>query len=161
MITLWTIFRHDVSPPSGHPTTFLPPSLDSANFLRGGSMDLFWNDQIETLSLKELTQKLVLLLALTSAARAHELAKLSLDSVSIKTDSWEFFLSSHVKTSHPGHPPRKIYLPAYHKNPSICVEGSVVYQSWTVSSFSTCNRCLILPCKSDMADPINKIRKLD
>ena len=78
-------------------------------------------EPIETLSLKELTQKLVLLLALTSAARAHELAKLSLDFVSIKTDSWEFFLGSHVKTSRPGHPPRKIYLPAYHKNPSICV----------------------------------------
>ena len=69
-------------------------------------------EPIETLSLKELTQKLVLLRALTSAARAHELAKLSLDSVSIKTDSWEFFLSSHVKTSRPGRPPRDIYLPA-------------------------------------------------
>ena len=51
-------------------------------------------EPIETLSLTELTQKRVLLVALTSAARAHELAKLSLDSDSIKTDSWEFFLSS-------------------------------------------------------------------
>ena len=29
--------------------------------------------------------------------------------------------------------------------------GPVVYQSWTVSSFSTCNRRVILPCKSDDA----------
>ena len=42
-------------------------------------------EPIERLSLREITQKLVLLLALTSAARAHELAKLSLDFVSIKT----------------------------------------------------------------------------
>ena len=51
-------------------------------------------EPIETLSLKELTQKLVLLLALTSAARAHELAKLSLDSVSIKTDSWDIIMAA-------------------------------------------------------------------
>ena len=71
-------------------------------------------EPIETLSLKELSLKLVLLLALTSAARAHELAKLSLDSFSMKRDSWELFLSCHVKISRPGHPPRRIYLPAYH-----------------------------------------------
>ena len=70
---------------------------------------------------KMLSLKLAALLALTSSARAHELTKLDLDFVSIKNDSWEFSLADHTKVSRPGHPARKIYLPAFPDNPKICV----------------------------------------
>ena len=73
------------------------------------------------LTLKMLSLKLAALLALTSSARAHELIKLDLDFVSIKGDSWEFSLAEHTKVSRPGHPARKIYLPAFPDNPKICV----------------------------------------
>ena len=73
------------------------------------------------LTLKMLSLKLAALLALTSSARAHELIKLDLDFVSVKNDSWEFSLAEHTKVSRPGHPPRKIYLPAFPDNPKICV----------------------------------------
>ena len=73
------------------------------------------------LTLKMLSFKLAALLALTSSARAHELIKLDLDFVSIKSDSWEFSLAEHTKVSRPGHPARKIYLPAFPDNPKICV----------------------------------------
>ena len=74
-----------------------------------------------SLTLKMLSFKLAALLALTSSARAHELIKLDLDFVSIKSDSWEFSLTEHTKVSRPGHPARKIYLPAFPDNPKICV----------------------------------------
>ena len=73
------------------------------------------------LTLKMLSLKLAALLALTSSACAHELIKLDLDFVSIKGDSWEFSLAEHTKVSRPGHPARKIYLPAFPDNPKICV----------------------------------------
>ena len=73
------------------------------------------------LTLKMLSLKLAALLVLTSSARAHELIKLDLDFVSIKSDSWEFSLAEHSKVSRPGHPARKIYLPAFPGNPKICV----------------------------------------
>ena len=73
------------------------------------------------LTVKILSFKLAALLALTSSARAHELIKLDLDFVSIKGDSWEFSLAEHTRVSRPGHPARKIYLPAFPDNPRICV----------------------------------------
>ena len=68
-----------------------------------------------------LSFKLAALLALTSSARTHELIKLVLDFVSIKSDSWEFSLAEHAKVSRHGQPARKIYLPAFPDNPNICV----------------------------------------
>ena len=76
---------------------------------------------VEELSLKELSHKLILLLALTSAARVHELAALDLTYLSEKEQSWEFALDVHVKQSRPNHPSRKINLPAYSENKSLCV----------------------------------------
>ena len=76
---------------------------------------------VEELSLKELSHKLAILLALTSAARAHELAALDLTFLSEKEESWEFALGVHVKQSRPNHPSRKIYLPAYSENKNLPV----------------------------------------
>ena len=73
------------------------------------------------LTVKMLSFKLAALLALTSSARAHELIKLDLDFVSVKSDSWEFSLAAHTKVSRPGHLARKIYLPAFLDSPKICV----------------------------------------
>ena len=64
---------------------------------------------------------MAILLALTSAARAHELATLDLTFLSEKEESWEFALGVHVKQSRPNHPSRKIYLPAYSENKNLCV----------------------------------------
>ena len=68
---------------------------------------------VEELSLKELFFKLVLLLALTSAARAHELS------------AREFSLAAHVKQSRPNHASRKIYLPTYSQNKKLCVVNTL------------------------------------
>ena len=72
-------------------------------------------------SLKDLSWRLVLLLALTSAARAHEIATLDMDFLTEKEDSWEFSLVVHVKQSRPNHPSRRIYLPAFPEDTNLCV----------------------------------------
>jgi hypothetical protein len=50
----------------------------------------------ENLSLKELTLKTTILLALTSSARDHELAALHLDYVSQKENGWEFVIPINI-----------------------------------------------------------------
>ena len=77
------------------------------------------------LTLKQLSYKTVLLLALTSAARAHELSSLDLTYSLKKEGSWEFTLPTHTKTSRPGHPARKIFLPSFPGNLKICVVRSL------------------------------------
>lgn len=72
-------------------------------------------EPLQKLTLRQLSYKTILLLALTSAARAHELSALDL------ACSWEFSLPTHVKTSRPGHPARKMFLPSFPDNPNICV----------------------------------------
>jgi integrase len=57
----------------------------------------------EDLSLKVLTLKLTSLLALTSGARAHEIAALDCNHLSKKADSMEFIIPTHVKNSRPYH----------------------------------------------------------
>jgi len=97
------------------------PRLSSTWTVRGLLEFLATLDPPSDLTLKMLSLKLAALLALTSSARAHELIKLDLDFALIKSDSWEFTLAEHTKVSRPGHPTRKIYLPAYPVNPKICV----------------------------------------
>ena len=78
-------------------------------------------EPLEELSLKILSLKLTTLLALTSAAWAHEIASLHLDHLSKKVDSCEFIIPTHVKNSRPYHPSRKIFLGRYQQDCSICV----------------------------------------
>ena len=78
-------------------------------------------EPLEKLSIKDLTLKLTMLVALASAARVHEIAALDCGSVIKKTDCWEFVLTSHVKNSRPNHPNGRLYLSRYVNNPSICV----------------------------------------
>ena len=72
-------------------------------------------------SRKLLTFKLTVLLALTTSARAHELTALDLDFSLVMEDAWEFTIPEHVKSSRPGHPPRKFYLPSFPQDNAICV----------------------------------------
>ena len=83
-------------------------------------------EPLEELTLKQLCYKTVLLLALTSAARAHELSALDLTYSLRKEGSWEFSLPTHVKNSRPGHPARKFIFLAFPENPKICVIRSLI-----------------------------------
>ena len=67
-------------------------------------------EPLQKLTVRQLSYKTILLLALTSAARAHELSALDLACSLKKEGTWEFSPPTHVKTSRPGHPARKIFL---------------------------------------------------
>ena len=83
-------------------------------------------EPLEEFTLKQICYKTVLLLALTSAARAHELYALNLTYSLRKEASWEFSLLSHVKNSTTGHPARKFLFLALPENPKICVIRSLI-----------------------------------
>ena len=76
---------------------------------------------IESLSLQDLSLKLAMLLALTSAARLHELIALDKVNVTVKKDCWRSFLSTHVKNFGPNHPGREMAFSAYTDDLRICV----------------------------------------
>ena len=85
-------------------------------------LDFLRNQEpLDKLSLKLLTFKLTVLLAITTSARAHQLAALDLDFSLVMEDAWEFTIPEHVKNSRPGHPPRKFYLPSFPQDNAICV----------------------------------------
>ena len=65
------------------------------------------------------------MLALTSSAKAHELAALHLDFISKKEPSWEFTIPQHVKNSRPNDPTRKIFLPPFPENQNLRVIESL------------------------------------
>ena len=102
-----------------------PPKLKTSTALSVGQVLAFLQDMdpFENFSLQDLSLKLAMLLALTSAARVHELIALSLASVIKKQDCWRFtcILPIHVKNSRPNHPGRKISFYAYHEYPRLCV----------------------------------------
>ena len=99
----------------------------------------------EELSLRELSGNLVLLLPLTSAARAHELAALDLDHLTEKEDSWEFTLAIHVKQFRPGHPARKIYLPVYPADRRLCVVTTLKAYRARTRAIRQSSKLLIAP----------------
>ena len=78
-------------------------------------------EPLEELSLKVLSLKLTTLLALTSAARAHEIAARDCNHVSKKIDGWEFIIPMHIKNSRPYQSPRKIYFRRYSVERSVCM----------------------------------------
>ena len=100
-------------------------------------------EPLADLTLKLLSLKLAALLALTSSARAHELVLLDTAWASIKSDSWEFTLGEHTKVSRPGHPPRRIYLPAFPDNPAICVVRTLLDYQARTATFRKSSRLLI------------------
>ena len=100
-------------------------------------------EPVEDLTLKQLSYKSVLLLALTSAARAHELAALDLTHTLQKANSWEFTLDTHVKTSRPGHKNIRICLQAFPENPKICVVCMMKVYVQRTKDIRTSERLLI------------------
>ena len=98
---------------------------------------------LEDLTLKQLSYKAVLLLALTSAARAHELSSLDLTYSLKKEGSWEFTLPTHTKTSRPGHPARKIFLPSFPRNLKICVVRSFTAYVEKTKKLRTSSKLLV------------------
>ena len=74
------------------------------------------------LSLKDLTFKLVMLVALVSADRGQSLALMDTRHKSTTHGKVTFFIMNHTKTSRPGKPHKKIILPAFPQDRKLCVK---------------------------------------
>ena len=73
------------------------------------------------LDLKKLSQKVVILLALTSAQRVQTLSKLSLDNAQITKTKVSFQVDEHIKQSRPGWVGCKVEAVAYPPDRRLCV----------------------------------------
>ena len=74
----------------------------------------------ESLSLKALTIKLVMLLALTSASRCGELSSLDVDHMTTLPDGVRFTLTKHRKNRRSSVMPGMLFFPAISDNPALC-----------------------------------------
>ena len=75
----------------------------------------------EKLSLKNLTLKVVMLMALLSGQRCQTLHTFSIDFMQISSDKCVFFLNSLLKTSRPGKHLTYVEFQAYAPDVSLCV----------------------------------------
>ena len=78
-------------------------------------------EPLQTLSLKDLTMKLVMLMALTQAARVQTLHLLVLRNISIKEDSISVWLGDNIKQWRPGFNVQFVKFLPYTKDESLCV----------------------------------------
>ena len=77
------------------------------------------------LSLKVLTFKTIMLLALITAQRAQTLAKIRLTNIKINPDKIEIAISDIVKTSRTGVSNPVLVLPKFNSRPNLCVYTAV------------------------------------
>ena len=75
----------------------------------------------KTLSLRDLTLKVSMLLALISAQRAQSLHLLNLDNMRVKDSAITFTFSDHLKQNTPGRSPYTLRLPAYPPDRRLCI----------------------------------------
>ena len=76
---------------------------------------------VRKLSLKELTLKLIMLLALVSGQRCQTLHALSLDNMSVGKSSYKFHVTTLVKQSAPGRAQPIVILPAFPADRRLCI----------------------------------------
>lgn len=74
----------------------------------------------ESLTLRDLTLKLLMLLLLVSSQRGQTIHLLDLNSLVISEEEYVFHVLDHTKTSKPGQPYYKLKIIPYNINPNIC-----------------------------------------
>ena len=104
-------------------------------------------DPLNSLSLKDLTFKLVMLMALTQAARMQTLHLLLLSGIQIKKDSISVRLQGHIKQSRPDFNVRSITFHAYSKDSRLCVCETLKFyiaQTEQLRSLENDDECLLI-----------------
>jgi hypothetical protein len=81
---------------------------------------------INSLSLKQLTLKLTMLLALLTAQRSQSLSKLRIDKMKLSANSVVFWIDDLVKTSVPGRIGQEVKLQAYPPDRRLCIKRVLV-----------------------------------
>ena len=74
----------------------------------------------ETLSLKDLTHKVLMLILLVSSQRGQSIHYLDLQHLTMEEDTYSFVIAEHIKTSTPRNPHTRIDIAAYEPDSTIC-----------------------------------------
>lgn len=77
--------------------------------------------------LKDITQKLVTLLALTSASRVQTISKITLKNIVFKQDKIEIKIEERIKTSGPNKSQPFLVFPFFLDKPELCVAKTLEY----------------------------------
>lgn len=82
---------------------------------------------LESLSLKKLTEKLLILLALITAHRAQTLTLIKTDNIKIFSSKIEIMIPDTIKTSGPGKFQPLLVLPFFVEKPERCVANTLIH----------------------------------
>lgn len=149
---------------------FSPPSRDEKiinRFLKGVSnlrppkpkYNFTWNPDpvltyleawypLHSLTLKDLTFKLVTLMALTSASRVQTLSLVKLDNINITSEKIEIKIEDRVKTTAVGRNQPLLIFPYFRDRPQLCVAHTIeTYMKITEPYHSNGEQNLILTIK--------------
>lgn len=80
----------------------------------------------EELSLEVLSYKLIALIALTTAHRAHTFSLIELENIDINSDRVVIKIPSLIKTSAPNRCQPILLLPYYNEDPRLCVASTLI-----------------------------------
>lgn len=81
---------------------------------------------LNTLSLKELTQKMVVLLALITAHRIQTLCKIDIDHIKESTENLSIFIPERIKTSNLNKNQPVLIIPFFKENPELCLALTII-----------------------------------
>ncbi|PFX11931.1 hypothetical protein AWC38_SpisGene24189 [Stylophora pistillata] len=96
-------------------------SMASVDLIDAHYSILIATEHPSNLTLKLLTQKLIMLVALVSAQRGQSLHMLDLDFMKENNSVFEFVLSERIKQSRPGYTPPSVSLKAFPHDDTLCV----------------------------------------
>lgn len=82
---------------------------------------------LENLSLKEVTEKLIMLLALGTGFRAQTISLIKLSGIVVSKSGTEIKVKDIVKTSRPGSYQSYTFLPFFNDKTNICIASTLKY----------------------------------
>lgn len=82
---------------------------------------------LESLSLKKLTEKLLILLALITAHRAQTLTLINIDNIKFFPSKIEILIPDTIKTSGPGKFQPLLVIPFFEEKPELCVASTLIH----------------------------------
>ena len=82
-------------------------------------------EPIESLSLRDITEKLIILLAMGTAHKVQSLSLISIDHIKIEQSGIEIKIVGLIKTSRPGAAQPNFFIPFFNNNPTICLSRTI------------------------------------
>ena len=82
-------------------------------------------EPIESLSLRDITEKLIILLAMGTAHRVRSLSLISTDHKKIEQSGIEIKIVDLIETSRPGAAQPNFFIPFFNNNPTICLSRTI------------------------------------